>query len=301
MTSSRCSSDSGDLGLVRPSPHYRLTVTQDHTTAAPVCYRHPDRHTLLRCSRCERPICASCSIDATVGQRCPECVRAEGPQTVVPRRQAVSRTGGAPATKALIGLAVAFYLITRAGEMGDAITMALWQDNALIAQGEWWRLFTPVLLHASLMHILFNMWALWVLGPQIERGVGTWPFVGAYLASAAMGGAFMYVFGTPDAVAVGASGAIFGLFGIWLNWALRRRNTAQGRALLQQILFLLLLNAALPFFVPGIAWEAHLGGLIAGFAIGELWSRVRRANSELARIGVTVLVAAVAVAMVVVF
>ncbi|HSM46038.1 MAG TPA: rhomboid family intramembrane serine protease, partial [Acidimicrobiia bacterium] len=185
------------------------------------------------------------------------------------------------------------YLLANFGGLRETLYPLLWQENALVAVGEWWRLFTPVLLHATLTHILFNMWALWVLGPQIERGVGTWPFVGVYLASAAVGGAFMYVLGGPSApVAVGASGAIFGLFGIWLNWAIRRRNTAQGRFLLRQIGFLLLLNAALPFIIRNIAWEAHLGGLIAGFVIGELWSRARNEN---ARVAVAVAIAALAV------
>jgi len=267
-------------------------VTQDHTTAAPVCYRHPDRHTLLRCSRCERPICASCSIDATVGQRCPECVRSEGTQKVIPTGP---RRTGTPATMTFIALALAFFVLTGLGGLGGPVFEALAQYNVLVGEGEWWRIFTPVLLHAGITHILFNMWALWVLGPQIERGVGTWPFVAVFMASAGVGGAFAYVMGNPADVAVGASGAIFGLFGIWLNWAVRRRNTAHGRMLLRQIGFLLLLNAALPFILPRIAWEAHLGGLIAGFVIGELWSRVR---NETARVAVAVAVAGVAVAAV---
>lgn len=276
-------------------------MTQDHTTAAPVCYRHPDRHTLLRCSRCERPICTSCSIDATVGQRCPECVRQEGTQKVIPGQQALSRTGGAPATKVFIALAVVFFVLTGFGRnLSGPFGEALAQINFLVAEGQWWRIFTPILLHASFMHIAFNMWALWVLGPQIERGVGTWPFVGAYLASAAVGGAFAYLLGSPTDIAVGASGAIFGLFGIWANFAVRRRNTVQGRFLLRQIGFLLLLNAALPFIVGGIAWEAHLGGFIAGFVIGELWSRVGQENSETARIAITVAVAGLAIASVLV-
>ena len=210
----------------------------------------------------------------------------------------MSRTGGAPATKTFLGLAVAVYLLANFGGLREIVYPMLWQENALVAAGEWWRLFTPVLLHATVTHILFNMWALWVLGPQIERGVGTWPFVGVYLASAAVGGAFMYVLGGPNApVAVGASGAIFGLFGIWLNWAVRRRNTAQGRFLLRQIGFLLLLNAALPFIIRNIAWEAHLGGLIAGFVIGELWARAR---DERSRVVVAVAIAGLAVVAVLV-
>jgi membrane associated rhomboid family serine protease len=194
---------------------------------------------------------------------------------------------------------VLFWLLSGLGGMRDVLYENLAQANFLVAEGEWWRIFTPVLLHApGFMHILFNMWALWVLGPQIERGVGTWPFVGLYFASAGMGGAFMYLIGDSQAIAVGASGAIFGLFGVWLNWAVRRRNTAQGRFLLRQIGFLLLLNAALPFIIRGIAWEAHLGGLIAGFVIGELWSRVQRRDSDMARVAITLVVAALAAVMV---
>jgi membrane associated rhomboid family serine protease len=94
---------------------------------------------------------------------------------------------------------------------------------------------------------------------------------------------------------VGASGAIFGLFGVWLNWAVRRRNTLQGRALLRNIGVLLLINAVIPFIVPGIAWQAHLGGLIAGFAIGEAWSRIKGSNAERWRAVVGLGVAALAV------
>ncbi|HEX6221493.1 MAG TPA: rhomboid family intramembrane serine protease [Acidimicrobiia bacterium] len=272
-------------------------MTQDHTTAAPVCYRHPDRHTLLRCSRCERPICASCSIDASVGQRCPECIKEEGTQRVIPTGSKRTRTSGAPATTTFVALAVIFFVLTGFGRnlVDSSIGRALAQVNFLVEAGEWWRIFTPILLHASFMHILFNMWALWVLGPQIERGVGTWPFVGAYLASAGMGGAFAYLMGSPADIAVGASGAIFGLFGIWFNFAVRRRNTMQGRYLLRQIGFLLVLNAALPFIVGGIAWEAHLGGLIAGFVIGELWSRVPRKDALAGRLAVTIAIGALGI------
>ena len=194
-----------------------------------------------------------------------------------------------------MALAVIFFVLTGFGRnLNGGIGQALAQVNFLVEAGEWWRIVTPVLLHASFMHILFNMWALWILGPQIERGVGTWPFVGAYLASAAMGGAFAYLMGNPGDIAVGASGAIFGLFGIWFNFAVRRRNTMQGRFLLRQIGFLLVLNAALPFIVGNIAWEAHLGGLIAGFVIGELWSRVPRGNALAGRLAVTVAIGALA-------
>lgn len=264
----------------------------------PVCYRHPDRQTYLKCSRCEKPICAACSIDATVGQRCPSCVREEGTQRVIPTGSRAARA--TPATRVFIAVAVAFYLLSIVGLRGTLIENFA-QVNFLVEAGDWWRLFTPVLVHAGFTHILFNMWALWVLGPQIERGVGTWPFVGLYLAAAGVGGAFYYFLGPVNIAAVGASGAIFGLFGVWFNWALRRRNTVQGQMLLRQIGFLLLLNAALPFILGGIAWEAHLGGLIAGFVIGEVWSRIKGPQAERLRVGVTVAVAVLAVVAVSVF
>jgi membrane associated rhomboid family serine protease len=193
-----------------------------------------------------------------------------------------------------IALAVIFYL---AGAMGmeEELIRRFAQINAAVAVGEWWRIFTVVLLHGSITHILFNMWALWVLGPQIERGVGTWPFVSLFLASAGVGGAFAFYLGDMTDVGVGASGAIFGLFGIWLSWALHRRNTMQGRALLSQLGFLLLINAALPLIFRNISWQAHLGGLIAGFVIGEVWSRIRGPHQEAYRTGVGFLVSGLAV------
>ena len=183
-------------------------------------------------------------------------------------------------------------------ELGGTLQEWLAQANWLVEEGEWWRIFTPVLLHASLMHILFNMWALWVLGPQIERGVGTLPYVGLFLASAGWGGVLFYQLGDIGAVAVGASGAIFGLFGIWFNWAIRRRHTMYGRAMLQQIGFLLLINAAIPFMIRGIAWEAHLGGFIAGFVIGEVWSRIKGPRAADLRAAFAFAMAAVAGLMV---
>lgn len=199
-----------------------------------------------------------------------------------------------PATRFFIAAAVAFFVGSLVPAMRAELFSVLAQSNAAVAAGQWWRIFTPVLLHASLMHVLFNMWALWVLGPQVERGVGTWPFVGLYVASAGMGGVFFFYMGASSAVAVGASGAIFGLFGIWFNWALRRRNTVGGRALLQQIGFLLAINTAIPFLIPGIAWEAHLGGLLTGFLIGEIWSRIKGPNATRMRALVAFAIAALA-------
>lgn len=233
-------------------------------------------------------------MDAAVGQRCLECIRSEGTQKVIPTGPRRTARAAAPLTVTLIVVSIAFLLLDSLG-LRDTLIENLAQVNAAVGVGQWWRIFTAALLHASFTHILFNMWALWVLGPQIERGVGPAPFLALYIAAAGVGGAVAFHFGGPFDVGVGASGAIFGLFGVWLNWALRRRNTAQGRAILSQMGFLLLINAAIPFLIPGISWQAHLGGLIAGFLISEAWSRLRGPRTDALRVAVAVVVAVLAV------
>lgn len=182
----------------------------------------------------------------------------------------------APTTFVLLAATIGVFLIKQVfSDMDARLTIQLAQINGLVASGEWYRIFTPVLLHANITHILFNMWALYQLGPAVERRVGVLSYLGLYLAAAGCGGAFAFRLGNPQDVLIGASGAIFGLFGLWLHSAFRLRDTAFGRNLLSSLGFTLLLNAALPFLIPGISWQGHLGGLVAGIVIGELWSRVR--------------------------
>jgi membrane associated rhomboid family serine protease len=155
------------------------------------------------------------------------------------------------------------------------ISGVLIDDVARVAAGEVWRIVTAALLHAprSLFHIGFNMYALYAFGPQLERRFGSGPFLLFYLASAAAGGlAFQVV--NESGRALGASGAIFGLFGAYVTSAYLSRHTPAGRAGLNQLVPLLLLNLALPLLIPGIAWEAHLGGLVAGAVMALVWRRI---------------------------
>lgn len=184
------------------------------------------------------------------------------------------RPAATPVTMAIIGVTVAIHLMQYA--MRDVWldlveTLGMW--NVAVAAGEWWRMLTVVLVHANLMHIAFNMLALYSLGPQIERELGGVRLGALYVASAAGGSAFAFLLGSPNDFGVGASGAIFGLFGVWLASAFRRRNTRYGRYLLGQLGGILAINAAIPFFVRSVSWQAHLGGLIAGFLIGQIWTR----------------------------
>jgi rhomboid protease GluP len=250
-----------------------------------VCYRHPDRPTGLSCSRCGRPICPSCSIDASVGQRCPECVRDEGTQRVVDARRATARPGfsTAPVTFSIIAAAVAVQVVEFVAPQLWATlfeTLAMWPPG--VRAGEWWRMISVVLLHSGLLHIGFNMLITYQLGPVIERQMGSVPYALLFAGSAAAGSAFAVFLG-PDAAGVGASGAVFGLVGAWLAAAVRRRATAWGREMIRQMGGLLLLNAAIPFFVPRVSWQAHLGGLIAGFLVGWVWTLPRVNQSPVLR------------------
>ena len=262
--------------------------------AIPACYWHADRQTRLSCSRCGRPVCVDCVRPGAVGQQCPECAKPAGRNQVITAQQIRQRraTDGAPVTTAILGVTVAIGLLGfLAPQLWLEIREALAHNTAAVDDGEWWRTITAALLHSrvSFFHILFNMWALWVFGPQLERRVGSLPFGLLYLASAAAGGA-AFQLSTDLGLAVGASGAIFGLFGAWTAAAWSQRHTAPGRANLNQLLILLGINLALPLFVTGIAWQAHVGGLLAGGLIALLWLQLETSRAARAVVAASVLV-----------
>lgn len=171
------------------------------------------------------------------------------------------------------------------------------QANFFVAVGEWWRIFTAALLHGGIMHVFFNMYALYLFGPRLEQQVGAAGFLALYVAAAGLGGAVSYAFGPLNQISVGASGAIFGLFGAWMFVAWKMRTTPGGRSMFNQLGVLLLINLALPLLVPNIDWRAHLGGFAAGVLIAALWS-VFAVGKPQARTIRTVIAAAVAVASV---
>jgi membrane associated rhomboid family serine protease len=240
-------------GPVGPQQHggYRL----------PDCYRHPGRETGVSCTRCERPVCPDCRVSASVGFQCRECV--QGGQAAA--RPARTEFGGAavrdPAlvTKVLIGINVVVwglqYLIS------VSALDHLYMQGQLVAQGQWYRMITSVFFHTNILHIGMNMWSLWVIGPAIEQLLGRWRYLGLYLLSGLAGSALQLIV-APDTWALGASGAIFGLLGALV--VLQRKRGYQ----LGPILAIILVNLVATFAIPGISWEAHVGGLVAGVLVG---------------------------------
>ena len=268
----------------------------DERTGTTVCYRHPDRPTRLSCSSCGRPICVECSRDAAVGQKCPECAKPTGRHRVVDARRALGppTMATAPVSFTIIGIAVAAFLLGMASDQFRVETLVRFaQYNAAIAAGDWWRVFTSAFLHANVTHILFNMYALYLFGPRMEQEVGSVPFAGLYFASAAGGGALSYLLGPAGGVSVGASGAIFGLFGAWLFVSYRIRHTPAGRAMFNQLGILLAINMALPLIIRNIDWRAHVGGLLVGVAIAALWARFAAGQPDARRIRTSIAAAAI--------
>ena len=260
------------------------------------CPRHPGTVTGVRCTRCESPVCPECMVPAPVGYQCPDCVERARREFKAGASRRVGTAAGAKVTPVLIGIIILGYLAQTASPA--FLEWALLYPPA-VAAGEYWRLLTVTLVHANLMHLLMNMFVLWNLGSILEQGVGRARYLALFLVSGLAASATSYAFGLPQVPAVGASGAIFGVFGGLLAYLYRRRETAAGRALLRQLLFWLAINVLFAL-VPGIDWRAHLGGLVAGFITGFAAEEAdeRRLGAG-AQIAAYLGVAAVAVALVV--
>lgn len=270
----------------------------------PGCYRHPDRETGVRCTRCERPICPECMVSASVGFQCPTCVRegsgtGHAPTANQPRTIAGGTVAADPrlVTKILIGLNVAVFILILTDErlvrelflLGGTPPQYLPEG---VARGEWYRLVTSIFLHEQIWHIGFNMLGLWWLGGPLEAALGRVRYLALYLLSGLAGSALTYLIAPPVQPSLGASGAVFGLMGA--TAVLMRRLNYD----LRPVLTLLALNMLFTFTWSGIAWEAHVGGLVAGTVIAYGLVHAPRERRALVQWGTCGLVLLVVLAMV---
>jgi membrane associated rhomboid family serine protease len=243
------------------------------------CYRHPRVVTGVHCTRCDRPICTDCMTPAPVGYQCPECV-AEAKKSAPGRRMRVRFFLGRPGsiTRALLIVNVAMFLVEvvvgGSGSLFQGPSVdKLFNLGALfppaIAEGhQYWRLITPMFLHAGLIHLAFNSYALYLFGFLVEGAYGKARFVAIYFIAGLLGSVTSFAFGPACQVGVGASGAIFGLLGAWVAYNYRRRTSPMASANLRWALMLIGLNVILGLSIRGIDWRAHLGGLVAGVLAG---------------------------------
>lgn len=246
-----------------------MTQSRTDTNMLPVCPRHPEQVTYVRCQRCDRPACPQCQVPSAVGVHCVDCAR----RNASSRRGVSSLLGGRAITDALVtkGLVVAcvtIYLV----QMALPSLGAQFAFVPAVASSQPWRFMTTAFLHASLMHLAFNMWALWVLGSALEPILGRWRFAALCALSALGGSTMIYWLASPTAPAswltstVGASGAVFGLFAAL--FIIQRRFGRDTRA----IVGLLVLNLAISFIGANISWQGHLGGLVTGAIVAALYA-----------------------------
>ncbi|MDH6111954.1 membrane associated rhomboid family serine protease [Kitasatospora sp. MAP12-15] len=272
----------------------------------PGCYRHPERETGIGCSRCGRPICPQCMVNASVGFHCPECV--SGP-AATPTRPATTVFGGRPVhdgaliTKILIGINAVVFVLAAYVDKPLQQTLLLYSVGPQInghlygvAAGpdQWYRLLTATFLHVQPWHIASNMLALWWMGPTVERVLGRLRYLALYLVSGLAGSALAYLVAGDAMSSLGASGAIFGIFGATVVLYRVYRQP------LGPVVALIVFNLVITFSVPGIDWRAHVGGLVAGVLTGIGMMHAPRANRNLVQAGTVVLMLAVVLGMVLV-
>lgn len=264
------------------------------------CYRHPDRETYVSCSECGRGICPDCMTFGPVGIRCPDHASTSG-RSAAPRRAARSRvrtlsTGGPIVTQALIAVNVGVFLLELLlGGQINGTGNSLYENGVLfgpaVANGDWWRLGTAMFLHYGLLHLGMNMLVLWFIGPPLEEYFGHWRYALVYVVSGLAGSAGALIW-SPNALTVGASGAIWGIMGAALLLEARRIWVFGGQAM-----GLVVFNLAITFLIPGVSIGGHVGGLIGGALCALAFSSLRRspALATLSMAAVGVLSVAVAV------
>ncbi|MFC7529103.1 rhomboid family intramembrane serine protease [Actinoplanes sp. GCM10030250] len=280
-------------------------------STAPVCYRHPSRETMLRCSRCERPICTSCMNDATIGHQCPDCVK-EGRRGQRPARTAFggSRAGqlgyvttGIIAINSLVMIASAivggpraiagaggFFGLLGTGtpltDFGEVLGWATYGGQVHgVAEGEWYRLVTAMFLHYGAVHLLLNMMLVAQLGRYLEAQLGPLRFAALYLIAGFGGNVAAYVFQPANQPSAGASTATFGLIAAVI--VINRRLLRDPGPMIP----LLVTNLIFTFTIPQISIAGHLGGLAAGAAAAAVlaYARLPQRSAKQA-VGLTVLV-----------
>jgi membrane associated rhomboid family serine protease len=232
-----------------------------------VCYRHPDRETGVACSSCGRAICPDCMTPTPVGMRCPACSRK---RTRV--KTARSLPSAPSVTMTLIALNVIVFVaefVTGGplinGSSGVVVNDGVLFGPSIVHQHEYWRLITSGFLHDGLLHILFNMFFLWIVGPQLETAIGSVNFAVVYFVSL-LAGSFGALLFQPHVPTLGASGALFGLLGALMVVAYDR-GISIWRSGLGPIL---VINLVFSLAVRNISIGGHLGGFVGGVIAGWL-------------------------------
>jgi membrane associated rhomboid family serine protease len=298
----------------------------------PVCPRHPDRPSFIRCQRCGRPACPECQRPAAVGIHCADCAAGRGPGQATgpwgmpagtpgagpqaagaphtrfgasgptPARAGLSRHGTMDqpwVTWTMIGICAVVYVlqwITSGQRTG--VTEQFWYAGMFTSAFamEPWRMLTSAFLHSlgNPLHILLNLFTLWMMGRILEPVLGWARFLALYLVSAFGGSVAVLWLSAPNVPVVGASGAVYGLFAAL--FIVMRRTGGN----VSSIVALIAVNLVVSFMGSNISWQGHVGGLVAGAACAAVFAYVPAPRNGpavrqwLALTGVVVVLAALA-------
>lgn len=274
------------------------------------CYRHPDRQSFVLCQRCMRTICPECQTQAAVGVICPECMAAERKSRTPAQKRAQRQwgrsrgalaavTSGKPMVTYVIIAVTGFISLLQLIPGFDApMTQAFAFQAGFLYPNlnggifEPWRLLTSLLVHGGLWHAGLNMLALWMIGRSLEPMLGRWRFLSLYLLGG-LGGSVAVAILAPMTPVVGASGAVFALFGALLVIGLHMGANMTG-------LFIILGINLVIGFIPGfrIAWQAHIGGAVIGALVGLIILRTRKRGQRTWQILLLIAVALLLIAAV---
>jgi membrane associated rhomboid family serine protease len=229
--------------------------------------------------------------DAAVGHQCVECVSAGAKTVRQPRTQSGGRMGSAApvVTYSLIALNVVLFVAQMASRKFEA-ALTMW--SPAVADGELYRLITSAFLHNGITHILFNMFALFVVGPPLEIWLGRLRFTALYLLSALGGSVLIYLFSPLNAATVGASGAVFGLFAA--TFVVAKKVNVD----IRWVVIMIVINLVITFTVPSISWQGHLGGLVTGGVVAFAYAYAPAKTRMPVEVGATVAMIALFAALI---
>jgi membrane associated rhomboid family serine protease len=257
------------------------------------CFHHTDRETGRACTRCGRPACPDCLIQASVGSQCFECVKRGAPKRTVRIRQTLQRDP-LIATKVITAITVGGFLLIAlrdgnldgTGNTADKLALL----GPAVKNGDWWRLVSYSLVHYGLLHIGSNLLVLWIVGRVLEPVTGPIRFATIYVVSV-LGGAAGALIATPHGLIGGASGGVFGVAAA-ATLVLHRQGIRFWDAGFGP---LILINLALGLFISNISLGGHIGGLVAGALTAEGMLQARKLELPLLGYVGALLVAVVSV------
>lgn len=263
---------------------------------APTCYRHTDRPTYVRCTRCERPICGDCMRSAAVGHQCVQCVDAGAKTIRQPRTQfggRVQQSGTPFVTYGLIAISVAVFALEMAIHGLDK-DLALWPP--IVADGQYYRMVTSAFIHYGPTHLLLNMWGLAVVGPPLEMLLGRLRFGALYALCGLGGSVLVYLVSPLNTATAGASGALFGLFAAM--FVVGKRLSFDVR----WVVITIAINLAYTVIAPAVSsqlvsWQGHVGGLVTGAVVAAAYAYAPKERRNLVQATATVVTLLVFVAL----